>query len=236
MSESAQTYAQDREKLEAEHQARVAELSVQGADAMIAEEQRKHDEAIRLLDAQMAKQQQVQEQAMGQMMLQAFDAWGEQKDIPVEKMIEMRTAIAEEYGLVGKGSTELVNDMVSEWDQWAVDMNTSTEDVVSYLGAIIDETGKVEKGLLDLTAREYTVRVRYEMNEPVVRGDLPEGPGLASGGQFMVGERGPEVVTVQPLGGNSYTYNEHYHVANAGAMAAHEETRRRRRASMGRTM
>ena len=95
----------------------MAEIAVTGNDALIAEEQRKYDETVKLLDAQMEKQAQVQEQALGQMMLQSFDAWSEGKDVPVEKMIEMRTAIAEEYGLVGAGATELVTDMVGEWDR-----------------------------------------------------------------------------------------------------------------------
>ncbi len=206
-------------------------------DALIAEENRRKDAAIAALDEQMAKQQQLQDKAMGQMMLQAFDQWGEQKDIPVEKMIEMRTAIAEEYGLVGEGSTELVNDMVSEWDTWATGTKVSTDEVVKYMGNVISETGEVRRNLLAMTASDYVIRVRYELANPD-NIDLPKppGPGLASGGSFMVGEAGAEMVTVQPVS-RSETYNDTFNIYDGRAMAAINESRRmQRRSSYARTM
>jgi hypothetical protein len=154
-------------------------------------------------------------------------------------MLEMRTAVAEEFGLVGQGATELVTDMIGEWDRWAENTNIATKDVVDLMGQVITETGKVDQALLDLTTEEYVIRVRIETS-----GSVPDLPGdpldpdetgrFQHGGSFFVGERGLEVVTVQPIN-NSITENVTINGPHAGA--AFEERRRRERGLiMGRTM
>jgi hypothetical protein len=239
LSEAQTEYAEQQMLLDNYHAGRLTKQG-ENVNALIEEENRRKDAAIAAIDEQMAKQQQLQEQQMGQMLLQTFDQWGQQKDIPVEKMIEMRTAIAEEYGLVSEGATELVTDMVGEWDRWASDTKVSTDDVVGYMGAVITETGKVKSELIDLTAEEYVIKVRYETSGAPSGGggggDVGGGiPQFAHGGGFIVGDGGPEMVTIQPLGGN--TYNDTFNITDGNAMAAVQENRRRqRRSGYARTM
>jgi hypothetical protein len=239
LSEAQTEYAEQQMLLDNYHAGRLTKQG-ENVNALIEEENRRKDAAIAAIDEQMAKQQQLQEQQMGQMLLQTFDQWGQQKDIPVEKMIEMRTAIAEEYGLVSEGATELVTDMVGEWDRWASDTKVSTDDVVGYMGAVITETGKVKSELIDLTAEEYVIKVRYETSGAPSGGggggDVGGGiPQFAHGGGFIVGDGGPEMVTIQPLGGN--TYSDTFNITDGNAMAAVQENRRRqRRSGYARTM
>ena len=63
-------------------------------------------------------------------MLQTFDTWSQIKEIPPEKMLEMRTAIAKEYGLISEEEATLVGLSIKTWDQWAVDFGKSAEQVV----------------------------------------------------------------------------------------------------------
>jgi hypothetical protein len=129
--------------------------------------------------------------------------------------------------------------MIGEWDRWAEDISIPTEAVVDLMGQVITETGKVDQALLDLTTEEYVIRVRIETS-----GSFPDLPGdpldpdetgrFQHGGSFFVGERGVEVVTVQPIN-NSITENVTINGPHAGA--AFEERRRRERGLiMGRTM
>lgn len=205
--------------------------------ALIAEEERLHQERLKALDEEMQKQNEMQEKAMGQWMLSAFDAWASTKDIPedqknewVKKTIEMRTSIAEEYGLVSAGMSEMVADMWSEWDSWATDMDMSTSDVATYLNRVTEETGTARKALEDLTAHDWWVRVRYEMAIPDIP-RLQQGTNYWRGGMALVGEAGPELV-VLPRGAQvrpNYTYNDtvHIHSAPAAAMYLHQRDVRR---------
>jgi hypothetical protein len=213
----------------------------ENVDALIEEEKRLHNEKLAMIDAEMAKQQEQQQQALGQLLLQTVDMWAKASGKTDVEMQDMRVGIMEEYGLIQTGSRELVNDLLEELDRWDTDGKVSTDNLISYFGSVVDEQGNVKAELVELTAEEWVIRVRYEQyGSHTAR--TPEGftgpddTGLQHGGGFMVGEAGPEFVTVQPLGGNTYNYHETYNVANPGTMAAMDETRRRRRAAYGRTM
>jgi hypothetical protein len=236
-------YTEQQKLLDDYHAGRLVR-SGENVAAMIDLENQKKDAAIAAIDEQMAKQQQLQEQQMGQMLLQTFDQWSQQKDIPVERMIEMRTAIAEEYGLVNEGATELVTDIVGEWDRWAQDTKIATDDIVGYMAGVVDEQGKIKSELLELTAQEWVIKVKYETSglPPVAPGRAPAastpsaGGRFQHGGSFMVGERGAEMITVQPLG-QTITNNDTFNIYDGRAMAAVTENRRRqRRSGYARTM
>ena len=243
LSEAQTAYAQQQKLLEDYSASRLVTAG-QNTDAMIAEEQRKYDESVRLMDLQMEKQAQVQKQALGQMMLQSFDAWSEGKDVPVEKMIEMRTSIAEQYGLVGAGATDLVTDTVGEWDRWAADTKISTDDVVRYMSNVIDATGNVDRELVDLTAKEWNIRVRYELLYP--EGLDPKRAPRPTGDAQGVSAQGISAPTVSGIGApatvhapvtNTETYHETYNILDPRAMAVIQENQRRqRRASLSRYM
>ena len=213
----------------------------ENVDALIAEENRRHEAVIAGLDEEMSKQQEIQKQALGNMMLQTFDAWSQQKDIPVEKMLEMRTAIAEEYGLVGEGATELVTDMMDEWERWAEGTKVSTDEVVKYMSAVVDSTGLIKDELLELTAQTWWIRIRYEGVDP--RALLPDdrigGEPRQHGGPvyanrpYLVGEAGPEMFIPSQSGTIVDSHDTYqFYTQPAAAMAL----TRKRRAHLSRLM
>jgi len=223
----------------------------QNVDALITEEQRRHDAAIAGLDEEISKQQQLQKEQQAQMIMQAFDMWGANKDIASEKMVEMRTAIAEEYGLVDEGTTALITDMMSEWESWASGVGASTEETVGYIHDVMTATGDLQTDLLELTAEDWVIKVRVEQEMAphigidgggaetagiqMQRGGAAlVGPGFGGPMNFRAGEGGrAEVVRVTPMVDSHDTYN----VSGADAVAIMAETRRReRRAELGRLM
>jgi hypothetical protein len=242
LTDAQAEYAQQQQLLNDYHAGRLVTAG-ENVDGLIAEEKRLHDEKLTMIDAQMAKQQEAAQQAMGQLLLQTVDAWAEANGKTDLEMTEMRVGIMEEYGIVEKGSRELVNDLLSELDRWDTDGKVSTDNLISYFGSVVDEQGEVKKSLLELTADEWVIRVRYEEYRANAAAAPPRiGPDngptipMQHGGSFMVGEAGAEMITVQPLSSGDTYYNETYNVANPGTMAAMDETRRRRRAAYGRTM
>jgi len=231
--------AEQQSMLDAYHSGTLVRAG-ENVSQLIALENKKKDAAISALDEQIAKQKQLQAEQEAQMYLQAFDMWAEQKEIPVERMIEMRTAIMEEYGLVDEGATDLVTDMVDEWDRWAQGAGISTDELVDYMNNVTDEQGIVLDNLRKMTAEEWVIKVKYEASgrTPGAAASTPGAGGggeseFQHGGQFMVGERGPEVVTVQPINNNIH---ETVNINSPHSAAAYEERRRRERRLLARSM
>jgi len=166
MEEDQKAMAQRREELQAEHQERLLALTVEGDDALIAEENRRHQAAIDGLNEELAKQQEIQQAAMGKFMLQTFDQWAATADVPPDKMAEMRTAIAKEYGLIDDKTATITNAMIREWEDWAAGMGTSTDQVVDYLDGLVGAGGSVYEELAKLTSREWAIRIRMEVSQP----------------------------------------------------------------------
>lgn len=242
---------------ESNYRDKMQELAITGTDEQIAEERRRHEETMRMMDEEAARLQQQQDQAMGQYMLQTFDQWAQASGIPPEEMGKMRAEIAEEYGLIDDGAAAMVADMIAEWERWASNTGITADEVAGYMHAVTSANEGTRDSLLELTAKEWNVIVNYQTT-----GQLPPGvhaPGMESGlpapssapppaqvgggyragfqhgGSFTVGEAGPEIVTVQPLGGDSY--NDTFNIYDGRAMATiHENRRRRRSASYARTM
>jgi hypothetical protein len=225
-----QTQIAEQEQLLDDHAAGRLVKAGANTDALIAEEQRRHEATIASLDAEMAKQEQMQQKTLGNMTLQAFDAWAKNQEameqgLDPNKLVEMRTKIAEEFGLVEQGSAELITDMMKEWDAWAENTGEDTDEVVGYIGNVLDATGELRDELIELTAETYWVRIRYDLQgQPI---DVPNpGPGLSAGGPG-----GGTVSVNNNLGGDTYNfYTPH------GPAAVLESQRRARRRQMGREM
>jgi hypothetical protein len=225
-----QTQIAEQEKLLDDHAAGRLVRQGQNTDALIAEEQRRHEATIATLDAEMAKQEEIQQKALGNMTMNAFDAWAKNqeamgKSLDPTKVVEMRTKIAEEFGLVEKGAAELITDMMGEWDAWAENAGENSDAVVDYMGAVLDATEEERKALMELTAQTWWIRVRYEINSPPV--DIPgrNGGGDAQGMGYGGG------VTNNNMGGDTYIFNTPH-----GPAAVLESQRRARRRQMGRIM
>jgi hypothetical protein len=116
-------------------------------DALIAEEDRRHKEAIAGLEEEIEKTKELQRQQLGTLLLQTFETWAEIKDIPPEKMLEMRTAIAKEYGLISAEEAQLVGLSIKTWDQWALDFSKSADQVTTELGINIQYVQDLQAAL-----------------------------------------------------------------------------------------
>jgi hypothetical protein len=174
----------------------------------------------------MAKQEQIQEKALGNMALQAFDSWAKNQEamergLDPTKMVEMRTKIAEEFGLVDEGSSELITSMMKSWDEWADNSQETTDEVVGYLGHVLDATEDVRTELENMTAQTYWIRVRTEMITPDPDNPFsPVAQSTAGGGSNV-----------------SITNNDTYNFNNPHGYAAVQEAQRRaRRQQAGREM
>jgi len=237
-------------------------LVVQGQNISgeLAAEEERYNKEMQLMDQQLAKQQELQRQKMGQMMLDTFQVWAEQKEIPADKMVEMRTAIAQEYGLIDDETANVVNYMTGEWETWSKDFGTSAEDVMGKMGEVITETGEIKKYVDELPSEwKFTVTMEKvgfapgEFGGAVVPGPtaLPPGglieaqrgwagmvgPGFGGARLFLAGEHGPERVVVEPA---NRIYNEAPVTNNINDYRVYEllEQQRRmaRRRNLGRLM
>jgi hypothetical protein len=58
-------------------------------------------------------------------------------------MLEMRTTIAEEYGLIDSETANAVKFMTAQWERWAEDTKLSTDDVIDNLDLYMEKAGLV---------------------------------------------------------------------------------------------
>jgi hypothetical protein len=162
--------------------------------------------------------------------MQAFDAWSKSEKameagLDPGQLVEMRTKIAEEFGLVEQGAAELIADMMSEWDSWAENSGENSEQVVEYMGAVLDATEAERQALVELTAQTWWIRLRWDTDPYPSNVPRPRDPddfgGMNAGG----------------AGGTNITNNDTY-VFNTphGPAAVLDAQRRARRRQMGRIM
>lgn len=102
-----------------------------------------YEEQMRQSDEAQTAMLEAQKKQMGQMILQSFESWATMKGIPADRMLEMRTDIAEEYGLMDSETANAVKFMTGQWEKWATDMGLSTDDVIGNLGLYMEKTGLV---------------------------------------------------------------------------------------------
>jgi hypothetical protein len=154
--------AEQQGLLEAFHAGRLIRAG-ENVNALIAEEDRRHQAALAGLGEEEAKQAEIQEKATGRMLLQTFDQWASQKKISAKKAGEMRTAIAKEYGLISEEAATAANIAIREWETWASGMGGSTDQVVNFLGDLTSAGGEVFTQLGKLTSREWAFRVHLQV-------------------------------------------------------------------------
>jgi hypothetical protein len=122
--------AEKRGLIESANEGLVA-IAGENTNALIAEEQRRHDAAIAGLDEEMRKTQELQDQKMGQLLLQTFDQWADVKDVPPEQMLEMRLAIAGEFDLISDEQALMVDGAMKKWDEWLASTDTTAAETVA---------------------------------------------------------------------------------------------------------
>jgi hypothetical protein len=115
----------------------------ENVNALIDEEDRRHTAAVTGLEEEIAKTQELQKQQLGTLLLQTFDTWSEIKDIPPDRMLEMRTSIAKEYGLISEKEAEMLAISIDSWNTWADDLTLSADKVIGKLAAVLDMLSNV---------------------------------------------------------------------------------------------
>jgi len=183
-----------------------------------------------LINAEMAKQAEMQERQRGQLLMQTFEQWAEQRDIPAEKMEEMRLEIAKEYGLISDEQAKMIETATDRWDEWADGFSTSAEETVNILDTEIKQVEKFGDTLAELpTSKVITVEVKYKVSgrpaeapgarletglpSNVPGGQWQFGTGFAPGGLSLLGERGPELVSL-PRGAQVMTNQQTRNITN----------------------
>lgn len=139
--EQAADWAAKQEDLETSHTERMKEIQVAGNAEMLASEQARYEEEKRMLDESLAAQEEAQRRSLGQNLLQSFESWARMKDIPADEMLEMRTAIAQEYGLIDDETANLITYMTGQWETWATNSGENTEAVLGNLDMYMERAG-----------------------------------------------------------------------------------------------
>jgi len=142
------------------------------------------------------------------MISQSFDACVQFNGGVTTETVKMRTALAEEYGLVEAGSTEFVESMLETFGKWGEGTITNTGTVITQLDNAAARAFNLKEAIEALpSVKEITVRINQEGSAEVTWGG--SGPALterAAGGPvyagrpYMVGEGGPELFVPRQTG------------------------------------
>ena len=177
-------------------------LTTQGAnvEAELTKENERYQREMALMQEQQAAQEEAQRASMGRMLLQQFDAWAQMSGVSAEKAIEMRTAIAVEYGLMDEKAAETTRAMVTAWDQWAAGSKKSAGEIVGQIGQVVSA--------LDSIPRKVNVVIDVSRTGAKIPGGpaltMQHGGYVSTASLALVGERGPEMVAL-PAGARVYS-------------------------------
>lgn len=122
----------------------------ENVNALIAEENRRHEEAVAGLQEEIDKEKELQKQQLGTLMLDTFETWAEIEDIPAGAMLNMRTAIAKEYGLISEEEATLIELSIQSWTNWKNSAYENTEAVISQLNKTITSVHLLQQALAGL--------------------------------------------------------------------------------------
>lgn len=198
--EGQEEFIFDLEAAEETHQAKMAELLAEGDAVKIAEEEAYFERKLESMRAMRAEEEAEQRESLGRMLLQQFEAWSALRDIPAEKAMEMRTAIALEYGLMDAESARVVGEMTGSWEAWADGFDQSAMDVMGDMDAVIDHAAALQAAI-DRIPRKVPIEIA--ISRAGIPGiEIPEmmqyGTPDFRGGLAMLGERGPELAVLPP--------------------------------------
>lgn len=166
-------------------------LIAQGANisTALAAENARYAEELALAKEQQTLQEEEQRQSLGRMLIQQFMSWAQLKQIPADKMLEMKNAIALEYGLITEESAAAANLMISDLEKWAASADSNTAEVAKSLGTVIDQAGRAARAAEAMTAAlnniPRNIDVSINVREAIGRRESQRGPG--AGARFQRG-------------------------------------------------
>jgi hypothetical protein len=176
--------------------------------ALVEQENLAHEQRVADLEEAQKEQEELQRQSLGRMILQSFEAWAAMRGIPAEEMLKMRTAIAEEFGLVEKGSQQKIAIMIEGWNTWAAAVGTNVADANATMASIATAIDKIPS-VKEIEIRISSILTGSDAAREAGREELEQRGGVAAisqlgssfarGGITLVGEEGPELVNL-PVG------------------------------------
>jgi chromosome segregation ATPase len=122
----------------------------QNVDALLTAENERYAEELALQAEKQALIEEEQRRSLGRMIIETFTAWATMKGIPPDEMLKMKTALAEEYGLVEEGSTELVENVLGSFEEWSKGTKENTDEVVTKVADATDAMLDLKRGVEDL--------------------------------------------------------------------------------------
>jgi len=166
----------------------------QGAnvDALLAEEQRRYDQEMAMLQQSRAEQEAEQNRSLGRLVLQHFTAWAQMEGLTAEETLKMQMDISEKYGLIEADAAAHVASMSNDW---AGQLRVMRGESLAFTSAV--------KKHIDSIPSQKTVTINYRTSGGTEAGDeRRQGPALtqatgtsfAMGGRTLVGEFGAELV------------------------------------------
>jgi hypothetical protein len=117
--------------------------------------------------------------------------------------------------------------MVATWNKAVNDFGGDMERAIAWWDDIEEKRARYWANLKEMEANPITIRIKQAFEGRLPEESISESdqtgrvPGFAAGGQFLVGEQGPELVTIRPTGRttnvNSNNVNT-FNINDQGAM------------------
>lgn len=174
--------------------------SGENVSLLVEQENLAHQERVADLEAAELRQEELQRQSLGRMILQSFVAWATMRGIPADKMLEMRLGIAEEFGLIDSETAETTKAMVGDWEKWATDTGIATDDVILGLqiaqGKVVD-LGNAVLGLPSTKTITIDIVINRRETGRAAAEESGALPGVFGGGGL--GSAIPEASDFDPL-------------------------------------
>lgn len=180
---------QDKELLLKNHMDGKVTHAGANVDALLAEENRKYQEEMAMLQESRTAQEAEQNRSLGRMVLQHFTSWAQMQNLTAEETLKMQTDIAVKYGLMEESAAGHVANMATNW---ASELDVMRGDANSFFDAFTKRFNALPS--------EKVIRIRTELATPTTDkgfggGETQAmGTNFAMGGLTKVGEFGAELV------------------------------------------
>jgi len=168
---------------------------------LLAEEEERYAEELRMFAETQAAQEQAQQQSLGRMLLQHFEAWGQMKGLTIEQMTEMRLKISEDYGLIDAAGAQAARNQIRDWAEYFARGAEGWADLDAKRQRFQDGVNALKGKTVDVRIRTIHETIGKESPGATVP-ELSRQHGGPAAGLTLI--HGPELVQL-PVG--SYVYS-----------------------------
>ena len=160
---------------------------------LLAQENERYAEELTMLQEARSEQEEEQRQSLGRMLLQHLESWAAINGVTGKELLKMQLAVSEKYGLITDTAANKAQQIA---DNWVVELARMRGESVSFFDLFMER--------FEALPDEKVIELRFEMATPQVAdegrmgGETFQGGGFSRGGLALVGEGGPELVTLPP--------------------------------------